>query len=458
MKSPPSPDVSPGHLPSPYHRAAAAECRDWSGRSYRIGASARDLTGRDRGVHLARAAAAAAAAGVPQFAYGAAIPALMAVRGWGLAAALLPLVVWALVQGGSAVPIARLRARGALPPSRALLIGAPLCAAAPLSLAAADGLAAVVVGYGVLGGLGAGLVYHSCVHLVAAWYPEHPVARAGLAGGAFALGAVPVAAGALLLPSPGALAPACAVLAAAILVCVAGAGLRLPEPPPMWWPPGTDPRAWALRGRADPLAGAEHSPAQAWRSGALPALHAVVALGGAAALFDLAVLPVFLLEGGHPPAAVAAVAAVLVAASGLGRIAAGRRAERTGRRRVLVAVLLAGAAAQFGLLAAGTAGWTAAVLLLAVPAGVGGGSCYPLTRALAMDYFGARHSPDIHGLVYSAKGVGGLLGVGGAAVLAVLAPASAPVIGLCAAGAAALGAAAVAARMRRPLPVRTIPL
>ncbi|MFC4566047.1 MFS transporter [Nocardiopsis mangrovi] len=455
----PSPSViPPGHLPSPYD-VPRGEYRDWSGRRYRVGASARDLTGRGRGHQLRRAALAVAAAGTLQFAYGAAVPALAAAHGWTLTQALLPLLVWTVVQGASAVPIARLHSRGALPPAAAVTAGAPMCAAGLLSIGFAGSLPVAAVGYGVIGGLGAGLVYHSCVHVVAAWYPERPVARAGVAGGAFALGAVPAVLGALLLPGPGVLGPACAALAVATGALIAVGGARLHAPPAHWWPPGTDPRAWALRGRADPLPGAEHSPTQAWRSGALPALHAVLALGGAVALFDLAVLPAFLLAEGHSPGGAALVAAVLVAASGAGRVAAAARAERGGGRRVLAGALLAGALAQFGLLAAGsTGGGLAALVVLAVPAGLGGGACYPLTRALATDYFGARHSTDIQGLVYSAKGLGGLLGVGGAALLLLLAPESGAAAGFAAAGVCALVAAGIAGRLRRPLPVRTIPL
>ncbi|MDA8368390.1 MAG: MFS transporter [Nocardiopsaceae bacterium] len=452
----PTATAPPGHLPSPYVRPRG-EFRDWCGRRYTVGASARELTGHSRGFLVGRAALAVAGVGVLQFGYGAAVPVLVAAHGWSLPQALLPLLVWTLFQGGSAVPIARLRGRGVLRPDRAVTAGALLCAAALLALGLAQRPEWAVAGYGVLGGIGAGLVYHSCVHLASVWYPERPATHAGPVSGAFALGSVPAAAGALLL-DPSALAPACTALAAAVgalgLVC----GRHLPQPPPRWWPPRTDPRSWALRGRAEPLASFDHSPAQAWRSGALSALHAIVALAGAAALLDLAVLPAFLLHFSHSPPAVAAVMAVLVAASGLGRIAAGRWSARAGRRRILVGVLLAGAVAQFGLLAAGSAGSAAALVCFAVPAGVGGGSCYPLTRTLAMDFFGARDSTDIRGLVYSAKGVGGLLGVGGAAALLAAFPAWGYAPAFCAAGVAALAAAVVAARLRRPLPVRTIPL
>ncbi|MFW5417620.1 MFS transporter [Nocardiopsis sp. CNT-189] len=449
---------APGAGPASPYAPRAGEYRDWSGRRYTVGPSARALTGRDRSHLLGRAALALAAVGVLQFGYGAAVPLLIAAHGWSPVQALLPFAVWALVQAGSAAPVARLRERGALPPSLAVPLGSVLAAAGPASLPwAADPLWAVL-GHGLLGGAGAGLVYHSCVHLAAAWYPERPALHTAFTGAAFALGSVPLVAAAGLGPPPEVLAPA--ALALAVLVGAVGAacGLRLAEPPPRWWPPETDPRGWALRPRTAPPASRDHSPAEAWRSGALPRLHLVVAASGAAALFDAAVLPLLLTRADFPPGAVAAAAAAVVAGSGLGRIAAGGWAERGDRRTVLAAALACGAVAHAGLAAAVAAGAAPALVCFAAAAGIGGGSCYPLTRELAVDFFGVRDSARIQGLVYSAKGVGGLVGVGGAAALLALAPAAWTVAAPAAAGAAAGAAALAAARLRRPLSARTLPL
>ncbi|WP_052809687.1 MFS transporter [Streptomonospora alba] len=456
MNQPPPAAAPAGHLVSPYVPAPRdGELHDWSGRRYAVGRPARELAGTDRAVPAARAVAAVSAIGVLQFGYGAAVPLLVAAHGWSPAAALLPFALWALVQGGSAWPIARLRERGLLPPARAIVAGAPLCAAALAAVGLGGGLGWMLLAYALVGGLGAGLVYHSGVHVVAAWYPERPTTPAVWAGAGFALGAVPLVVG-LSLAQPAHLAAAPWLgVAVACVVAAAGAGLR--TPPPRWWPPETDPRDWALR-RREPVACYDHSAAQAWRSGALPGLHAVVALAGAAALVNLAVLPMLLADRGLAPGAVAAALAVLVASSGLGRAAAGRWGERVGRRRILVAALAAGGAAQFGLACAALTGSAAALVLLAIPAGIGGGCCYPLTRTLAHDFFGSRDSADIPGLVYSAKALGGLAGVGGAAALIALAPHAGPVLCLICAGLAGLGAAAVAARLRRPVPIRTLPL
>ncbi|WP_117198555.1 MFS transporter, partial [Nocardiopsis sp. TNDT3] len=185
--------------------------------------------------------------------------------------------------------------------------------------------------------------------------------------------------------------------------------------------------------------------------------HAVVALSGASALSTLAALPVLLADGGHPGSAAAPAVTAFAAGSGLGRLAAGTAAERAGRRRTLTALLGAGALAQAGLAAAVPAGQSAALVLLALTAGACTGSCYPLTRAITEGHFGPRWTADIHGLVYSSKAVGGLLGVGGTALFLALAPTSAWPAGLAASGVLCGAAAVLSALLRRPLPIRTTP-
>ncbi|WP_017625389.1 MFS transporter [Nocardiopsis chromatogenes] len=460
MDTAPSPSATrDGYLPSPYSPPPDGVYRDWSGRRYRVGPAAVELAGCGRSRLLGLAAAALAAVGVLQYGYGAALPAVAAAHGWQPGAALLPFAVWALVQAVCAAPAARLRASGLLPPRAAVPLGALLSALALITLGSAPGLGWAVLGYGVVGGVGAGLVYHSCVHLAAAWYPERPTWHTAFTGGAFALGTVPVAVAAPTALDPGSLPAACAVLAGVVAAVGVACGRRLHAPPPDWWPPETDPRRWALRPRSGPAACRDHSPTEAWRSGALPALHIVVAGAGAAALFDLAALPSLLAGSGFTPVAVAAAMGALVAASGLGRIAAGHWGEYGDRRRVLSATLACGAVAHLGMIGAVAAGSSGALVLFAVPAGLGAGACYPLTRALAEDFFGVRGSARIHGLVYSAKGAGGLLGVGAAAALVAWGPGAgdAAVIGLAAAGATAALAAGTAARLRRPVLTRTIP-
>ncbi|WP_304451975.1 MFS transporter [Nocardiopsis sp. YSL2] len=447
-----------GHpTPDPPHPARTEIVRDWRGRSYRVGPTARVLTGVSRPVVLARALAAVAAIGVLQFGYGTAVPVLIDAHGWSPALALVPFLLWALFQGATAPLPHHLAARRLLTPGQTIGTGAALCAAALTALGHVSTPVPAALAYGVLGGVGAGLVYHSCADLVGGWFPDRPGIRFGAVGGAFALGAAPLVPALALAPSPAPLPAAATALAASVLFLglVGGVGQR--HAPRRWWPPGADPRALALRGNADPPAAADFSTAQAWASGpSLPALHAVVALSGAGGLFTIAVLPLVLVAADRPAAETATAATAFAAASGLGRIVSGAAVERTGRRRLLGVLLGAAALALAGLAAVAEAGPTALVVALAAVAGAGTGSCYPLSRAVTEAHFGSDRAAGIPRLVHSSKAVGGLLGVGGAVALLALAPATAS--WLFAAAAALAAGALLTGALRRPFPVRTLPI
>jgi MFS family permease len=111
---------------------------------------------------------------------------------------------------------------------------------------------------------------------------------------------------------------------------------------------------------------------------------------------------------------------LLITLNGAGRACAMVVSEVAGRRRVLSAVLVVLGAGQL-LLAAGYAVRSPALLIVAATlAGIGGGAFYPLIAGLVREFFGEERTSEIHGVVYSAKAVAGLLGVG----LAALAPIS----------------------------------
>ncbi len=76
----------------------------------------------------------------------------------------------------------------------ALAVGAVLSGLGLATVALSDELWVLLVGFSILGGLGGGLVYGACSHLVASWYPERAAARVGYVTGAFGYGALPLVA------------------------------------------------------------------------------------------------------------------------------------------------------------------------------------------------------------------------------------------------------------------------
>ncbi|GAA3445314.1 MFS transporter [Planomonospora venezuelensis] len=430
--------------------------RDWRGRNYLVSRSPHELTGRSRSWMFWLPWAAMAAVGPLQYGYAAAVPALMEQHpGRSAASVLAPLAVWIACQAATALPTALLLRRGTLGVRVALGAGAALSGAALLTLAVAHrgpgtgGTAVIVAGYALLGGVGAGLVYGACTEAVARWYPERPAARVGFTTGAFAYGTAPLAIAVGLDADLLASVFTAAALIAWAVVGAAAALVRLP--PRHWWPGHIDPRAWAcdrLALRRNPRALREFSVRQALRTGALPALVPILAFAGAVSIFDVIVLAA---SGAAP--AWAAVALLLVL-NGAGRACAMLAAEAAGRKHVLTAVLALLALGQLLLAAGATAGSTAVTLLATVPAGLGGGAFYPLVASLAREYFGEEHLPSIHGVVYSAKVLAGLLGTGLAA-LALSLPGQATALLLAAALAGV--SAVLASALRRPGWPATLP-
>lgn len=437
------------------------EVRDWQGRRYRVGEDARSLlTGWPRASILWQAGLAMAAIGVLQYGYGAAVPALMARNDWTLAEAFLPLAVWTVFQAGVGFPIAYLRQRGWVGPRMLMLAGAILCEAGLLTLAYVPSTLGVLVGYSIVGGIGAGLVYAVCTSTVAKWYPERSASAVGIVTGAFAYGSVPVVVASVVALDASSLQPALTIAAIVSFLLIAIGGLLFIDPPQRWWPEAVDPRHWSLGSesnrsrRHNPPAVREFSPEQALRTRALPTMALVLLGAGAVSLFDAAFLVVLAAGLGAGSALVALAAGLLVGMNGASRAMAVGASERLGRGQALGLVLGVLAAGQLLLAVAVGTGSTGILAVACVVAGLGGGGFYPLLAGLAREYFGEDSAVEVHGLVYSAKAGSGVVGVGlGALTVATWGAPAAFVL----AGVLALGAAWGATTLRRPGLPRTLP-
>jgi MFS family permease len=403
-------------------RATIREIRDNHGRSYRVGESPMELIGRPRSTVLWQTWVPMAAVGVLQYGYGAAVPALMERGGWDLVAVFWLLAGWTVFQAGVGFPTAYLRERHRLGPRPVMLAGAALSALGLVALAHSSGLPGALLGYAVLGGTGAGLVYAACTSTVAKWYPERMARRVSTVTGAFAYGSVPFIVAAVIGLDATNLTAVLDIAAVVLFLLVAGPGLFFRDPPPRWWPAEVDPRAWALGigtnngRRKNPPAIREFSPAQALHTRVLPVMYLILLAAGAVSLFNAAFVVVFadgLAAGGG---AVALAAGLLAGVNGAGRAVSVGISDRVGRCRTLNVVLLVQAVAQLFFALSATTGSAGVLVAAAALAGLGGGGFYPLFASLAREYFGEGSAFEVHGLVYSAKAVGGVVGVGLAAV------------------------------------------
>ena len=397
------------------------EVTDVYGRHYRVGESDRDLTGRSRAWMLWLPGVTMAAVSVLQYGYGLLAPTLRVAHGWSLVDVMWVFAVWVVFQAGVAFPTARLRQRRRIAPGAVVVTGGLLCLAGLVTLAHAGDLVVALVGFSVLGGTGAGLVYATAVTTVSAWFPECRSPRIGAVTGAFAYGAVPfillfafgldVGNSTLVLDVTG------AVVGGVVVVC----GLLFRDPPRDWWPAHVDPQQWAIDKRLNKSlphnvpAVRQYTPAEALRSRTLPLMYLILVSMAAVSLLGIAYLASFTIDEGFGSGVVALAVAGLAVVNGAGRTVAARLSDRFGRRGTLTAVLAVEGLAQFGLVASGQAGQAGWLVVFALLAGLGGGAFYPLVGSLVLDYFGERSAFVNYAVVYSAKALGGVLGVGAAA-------------------------------------------
>ncbi|MGO1052606.1 MFS transporter [Crossiella sp. CA198] len=428
-----------------------AELRDCFGRDYRVGPSAELLTGHSRSWQLLPPLAAMAAAGVFQYSFGALAPALSTLHGWSVSQTFWLLALWIVAQAGVGLPVAYLRERGVLGPRALLWLGAAMCLLGPVALGRAPGFAGALLGFSLLGGAGAGLVYAVSASTVAKWFPDRSAVRVSLVTGAFACGAIPFLLFVFPAVSVANLVPALDRTGLVLGLVIAVAGVLFRDPPSNWWPPQVDPRVWALSRRRGPgsanlPAVRDYSPGEAVRIGALPALAVILFCASAVTLFTVAAFAGFAARLELSPPVIGAATALLVASNGVARAVVLRVSDRLGRARTLAATLTVLALSQAALAASATDRSLPLLLAAAVLAGAGG-ACYPLVASLVREYFGDRRHGEIHAVVYSAKAFGGIAGVG-------LTAAAVPTMGYPAlfllAGALALGSALLCRSLRQP--------
>jgi len=399
-------------------RVEVLEVRDLHGRSYRVGERPHDIIGRSRRWMLWLCWAAMAGIGVLQYGYGVAVTALHVTNGSSATGALWVLALWVVFQAGAAAPTAALSHRFALAPARAVLVGALLCAAGPLTLAYTDSFALAVLGYSVLCGTGAGIVYATCASTVAKWYPEERAVRVGFVTGAFGYGAVPFIALFAAVLTPGNRAEIFAGVGVCVLIVVAVCGALLRDPPAGWWPPDIDPKLWAVDKRVNRSlrknvrAVRQYSPGEAVRTSAFVLMYLILVFAAAASLLAIVYVPFVALSHGFSLGIGASAVGLLAVVNGAGRSVAGRISDRFGRRRTLSVALLLEGCAQLGLVYSASVGQPAAFVVFAALSGMAGGAFYPLFASLVADYFGERNAVRNFAVVYSAKLFGGIVGVG----------------------------------------------
>src|SRR3954451_20217987 len=217
------------------------EVTDRNGRVYRIGESDVEIMGRGRRWMVVLPWLGMMGISSAEYAFTSAEDTLHEAHLWSSGHIFWLMGVWVFFQAAVAFPAGQLRESGRLPARTAMLIGALGTLLGYLALAFAPHVFVAYLGFGVCSGIGAGLVYATCVNMVGKWYPERRGGKTGMVNGGFAYGSVPFV---FLFTQYFNLSNYQTVLVSVgglLLLVVAISGVFFKDPPKNWWPPHVDP-------------------------------------------------------------------------------------------------------------------------------------------------------------------------------------------------------------------------
>lgn len=402
--------------------ASYREVTNANGRVFRVGESDIDIMGRKRRWMVILPWVGMMGISSAEYAFASAEDTLHTAHDWNSLHIFWMMTVWVFFQAAVAFPAGRLRESGRLPARWAMMIGASGTFMGYLSLALAPHVVFAYIGFSVLSGMGAGMVYATCVNMVGKWYPERRGGKTGFVNGGFAYGSVPFVflfTGYMDLTNYRWVLLTVGVLLASM---VAAAGFFFKDPPNNWWPahidplnPPEDPRARRSLAK-NPPAVKQYSPLEAWKTGRVALMWFCLACTSGVNIFGIAFQVDIGDEAGFAGGIVATAMSLKALVNGTGRGVIGWLSDRYGRKQCLLAVCLILGLAQFGILGAAEAKNLPLFLVFSAVSGFGGGAIFPMFAALTADYFGENNNATNYGMVYSSKLVSGL-GAGMGAVV-----------------------------------------
>jgi oxalate/formate antiporter len=295
-------------------------------------------------------------------------------------------------------------------PRLLISIGAALSGSSWILAAHASSLLGLYLTYGVLGGLGTGIIYVAVIGLMVRWFPDRRGLAAGIAAAGYGAGAIVTTFPISTMLAASGYAPTLEVFGViqGIVGIAAAQGLRNPP---------------ADRPRIAPSFGAYRGPRQTQRSSTpsemvrTPAfwlLFVMMSLMSTSGLMIVANVGPFAKDYGVATALVWGVAALPLSltisrfTNGLTRPFFGWISDHIGRENTMCIAFSAEAAAILLLML--SLHNPALFVVLTGLAFFGWGEIFSLFPSTLTDLFGPEHATTNYGLLYIAQGVGSVLG------------------------------------------------
>ena len=273
--------------------------------------------------------------------------------------------------------------------------------------AQASSLATLYLTYGVLAGLGTGIVYVGVVGLMVRWFPDRRGFAAGMVAAGYGMGAIATNAG--IIDSLAAQGYQATLVRFGLILGVVGviAALGLKSPPVTLANQARD-------GSQASTAPRDFTTAEMLRSPIFWLMFVMMALMATTGLMVTSQIATFATDFGITKVTVFGIAALTLtlnidrAANGLTRPFFGWVSDRIGRENTMgLAFALEGCAMIVWLL---TINEPVAFVLLSGVVFFGWGEIFSLFPSTLTDTFGARFATKNYGCLYIAQGIGAILG------------------------------------------------
>jgi len=395
------------------------EITNSTGRVFRVGEEPKQILGHSRVVVIISAWVAMMLAGLLEYTWGALNGSLAAAHHWGPAPVFWAFSFFVVFESFVQIFTGYLRNRGILNVRWATIIGGIVCGVVGYGLLAeSNSIWTAYLGYAVLGGIGSGMVYSSCINIVAKWYPDRKGWRTGFVNGGWAYGAVPFilviggfnTGGGVGTLSPSGVRTFIWVQAIIMTVGIVIAGFFLKDPPKNWWPKEIDPLHWQKHSTRDlrnnPPALRHYTLGQMWRTPQAKWVGIQYALYVGCSLFGVAYYVPFAEAKGLGLLGLVGFAGFALT-DGLFRPVYGWISEYIGRRRTMIYAYLGNVVFQLLALWAGSAHNAPLFAACAVVSGGLSGANFPMTAAMVADYWGETNNAINYGSIYAFKALGG---------------------------------------------------
>ncbi len=328
--------------------------------------------------------------------------------GWNETQAALPYSIAIIAFALMMVPAGRFQDK--IGPRLVATMGGILCGAGLIIASLGQSLAGMVIGFGILAGTGIGCGYASATPPAVKWFPP---ARTGLIAGlvvaGFGLASVYIAPLANYLLGAFGIQNTFMIFGIAFLIIVVLLSQILKNPPPGYKPGGTPAPAKAGSAGPNPKPAAvmvDYSVSEMLRTPQFYILWIMYVFAAGAGLMIIGKLAKIVdLQAGIK--AGFAFVAFLAVGNAAGRIIAGVLSDKIGRSRTMFIVFVIQAVLMFILRGLGS---YATLFGASVLIGANYGANLSIFPSVTKDFFGLKNFGVNYGMIFTAWGVGGILG------------------------------------------------